>query len=100
MESSRVSPFAADENSRALSVPMVRPPSRSIAAVDLYIAKERGFFRDEGLDVDIVQIRGNVAVAAALSPGAGHQRSRNSHSRAGAERGCRVTLTLPASPVA
>ena len=42
-------------------------PSRSIAAIDLYIAKERGFFRDEGLDVDIVQIRGNVAVAAALS---------------------------------
>jgi len=39
-------------------------PSRSIAAIDLYIAKERGFFRDEGLDVDIVQIRGNVAVAA------------------------------------
>lgn len=42
-------------------------PSRSIAAIDLYAAKERGFFRDEGLDVDIVQIRGNVAVAAALS---------------------------------
>src|SRR6185436_20182371 len=30
-------------------------------------AKERGFFREEGLDVDIVQIRGNVAIAAALS---------------------------------
>ncbi len=42
-------------------------PSRSIAAVDLYIAKERGFFREEGLDVDIVQVRGNVAIAAALS---------------------------------
>jgi len=42
-------------------------PSRSIAAIDLYIAKERGFFREENLDVDIVQIRGNVAVAAALS---------------------------------
>jgi NitT/TauT family transport system substrate-binding protein len=42
-------------------------PSRSIAAIDLYIARERGFFRDEGLDVDIVQIRGNVAIAAALS---------------------------------
>jgi len=42
-------------------------PSRSIAAIDLYVAKERGFFREESLDVDIVQIRGNVAVAAALS---------------------------------
>jgi len=30
--SSSVSPFAADENSRALSVPMVWPPNRSIAA--------------------------------------------------------------------
>jgi NitT/TauT family transport system substrate-binding protein len=42
-------------------------PSRSIAAIDLYVARERGFFRGEGLDVDIVQIRGNVAIAAALS---------------------------------
>ncbi|HET9885233.1 MAG TPA: ABC transporter substrate-binding protein [Candidatus Binatia bacterium] len=42
-------------------------PSRSIAAIDLYIARDRGFFRDEGLDVDIVQIRGNVAIAAGLS---------------------------------
>src|ERR1044071_5642805 len=46
-------------------------PSRSIASIDLYIAKEKGFFRDEGLDVDLVQIRGNVAMAAALS-GQGH----------------------------
>ena len=42
-------------------------PSRSIAAIDLYIGQERGFFRDEGLEIEIVQIRGNVAVAAALS---------------------------------
>jgi NitT/TauT family transport system substrate-binding protein len=42
-------------------------PSRSIASIDLYIAKEKGFFREEGLDVDLVQIRGNVAMAAALS---------------------------------
>ncbi|HKA33442.1 MAG TPA: ABC transporter substrate-binding protein [Candidatus Binatia bacterium] len=42
-------------------------PSRSIASIDLYIAKEKGFFREEVLDVDLVQIRGNVAMAAALS---------------------------------
>ena len=30
--SSSVSPFAADENSRALSVPIVVPPRRSMAA--------------------------------------------------------------------
>jgi ABC-type nitrate/sulfonate/bicarbonate transport system substrate-binding protein len=42
-------------------------PSRSIASVDLYIAQERGFFRQEGLIADVVQVRGNIGVAALLS---------------------------------
>jgi NitT/TauT family transport system substrate-binding protein len=42
-------------------------PSRSIASVDLYIAQERGFFRQEGLSADIVQARGNIGVTALLS---------------------------------
>src|SRR5688572_16686985 len=29
--------------------------SRSIASIDLFIAQERGFFRDEGLDAQLVQ---------------------------------------------
>jgi len=41
--------------------------SRSIASVDLFIAQERGFFRAEGLDAQLVQVRGNVALAAALT---------------------------------
>ena len=42
-------------------------PSRSIASVDLYIAQERGFFRQEGLIADVVQVRGNIGVTALLS---------------------------------
>jgi NitT/TauT family transport system substrate-binding protein len=42
-------------------------PSRSIASVDLYIAQDRGFFRQEGLQAEIVQVRGNIGVTALLS---------------------------------
>jgi ABC-type nitrate/sulfonate/bicarbonate transport system substrate-binding protein len=42
-------------------------PSRSIASVDLYIAQERGFFRQEALLADVVQVRGNIGVTALLS---------------------------------
>jgi NitT/TauT family transport system substrate-binding protein len=42
-------------------------PSRSIASVDLYIAQERGFFRQENLQADVVQVRGNIGVTALLS---------------------------------
>lgn len=41
--------------------------SRSIASIDLYIAQERGFFRDEGLDVQLVQVRATAAIAAIVS---------------------------------
>ncbi|HVO91633.1 MAG TPA: ABC transporter substrate-binding protein [Terriglobales bacterium] len=42
-------------------------PSRSIASVDLYIAQERGFFRQEGLQAEVVQVRGNIGVTALMS---------------------------------
>jgi ABC-type nitrate/sulfonate/bicarbonate transport system substrate-binding protein len=42
-------------------------PSRSIASVDLYIAQDRGFFRQEGLAAEVVQVRGNIGVTALLS---------------------------------
>jgi NitT/TauT family transport system substrate-binding protein len=42
-------------------------PSRSIASVDLYIAQERGFFRQEGIVADVVQVRGNIGISALLS---------------------------------
>jgi ABC-type nitrate/sulfonate/bicarbonate transport system substrate-binding protein len=46
---------------------MIAYPSRSIASIDLYIAQERGFFRQEGLAAELVQVRGNIAVTALLS---------------------------------
>lgn len=41
--------------------------SRSIASIDLFIAQDRGFFREEGLDARLVQVRATVAIAAILS---------------------------------
>ncbi|HXL09258.1 MAG TPA: ABC transporter substrate-binding protein [Candidatus Bathyarchaeia archaeon] len=41
--------------------------SRSIAFIDLYIAQDRGFFRDEGLDAELIQVAANVATAALVS---------------------------------
>ena len=51
----------------ALEKIVITYPSRSIASVDLYIAQERGFFRQEGLLADVVQVRGNIGVTALLS---------------------------------
>ena len=42
-------------------------PSRSIVSIDLFIAQDKGFFREEGLTVELVQVRGNVSIAAALT---------------------------------
>ena len=46
---------------------VVAYPSRSIASIDLYIAQDRGFFRQEGLDAELVQVRGNIVMAALLA---------------------------------
>jgi len=41
--------------------------SRSIAAIDLFIGQDRGFFREEGLETQIVQVRATAAIAAVIS---------------------------------
>ena len=41
--------------------------SRGIAFIDLYIAQDRGFFKEEGLEADLVQVSANVATAALVS---------------------------------
>jgi ABC-type nitrate/sulfonate/bicarbonate transport system substrate-binding protein len=51
----------------ALEKIVITYPSRSIASVDLYIAQDRSFFRQEGLQAEIVQVRGNIGVTALLS---------------------------------
>lgn len=42
-------------------------PGQTIRFIDLHIAQQRGFFREEGLDAQLVLARGDVAVAAALA---------------------------------
>jgi ABC-type nitrate/sulfonate/bicarbonate transport system substrate-binding protein len=41
--------------------------SRSIAFLDLYIAQDRGIFREEGLNPELIQVSANVATAALVS---------------------------------
>ena len=41
--------------------------SRSISPIDYFIGEQYGFFKAEGLDVRLVQIRANVAVIATLA---------------------------------
>jgi NitT/TauT family transport system substrate-binding protein len=41
--------------------------SRSIASIDLFIAQDRGFFKEEGLDAQLVQVRATAAIAAIVS---------------------------------
>jgi NitT/TauT family transport system substrate-binding protein len=41
--------------------------SRSIAFIDLYLAQDRGFFREEGLNAELIQVAANVATAALVS---------------------------------
>ena len=57
----------AGRGQSSLEKVVITYPSRSIASVDLYIAQERGFFRQEGILADVVQVRGNIGVTALLS---------------------------------
>jgi len=41
-------------------------PASSIASIQLFIAQERGFFRDQGLEVQLQQVRADAAMAAVL----------------------------------
>jgi NitT/TauT family transport system substrate-binding protein len=41
--------------------------SSGITSIEFFIAKERGFFRDEGLDPQLVQMSANAAIAAGVT---------------------------------
>lgn len=41
--------------------------SGGITSIDLFIARERGFFREEGLEPQLVQVRASTAIAAGIS---------------------------------
>jgi ABC-type nitrate/sulfonate/bicarbonate transport system substrate-binding protein len=59
-------PVAA-EAQNSLQRVVVTYSSRSIASIDLFVAQERGFFREEGLDPQLVQVRATAAIAALVS---------------------------------
>jgi NitT/TauT family transport system substrate-binding protein len=54
---------------RAQSLPkvVIGYPARSIASIQLFIAQEKGFFRDEGLEAHLNQVRADAAIAAVLT---------------------------------
>ena len=55
-------------NSQALlQKVVVTYSSRSIASIDLFVAQEHGFFREEGPESQLVQVRANAAIAAIVS---------------------------------
>ncbi len=54
----------------ALGRVVITDPSRSIAPVDLYIAQELGFFRQEAILAEVLQVRANIGVATLLSAAA------------------------------
>lgn len=55
--------LAAEDTSKVT----VAYSSRSIAPIDFFLAEQYGYFKSEGLDVRLVQIRASVAIAAALA---------------------------------
>lgn len=52
---------------QGLSKAVLTYPIRSILSIDLQVAQARGFFREEGLDAQLVMVGGNVAIAAAMA---------------------------------
>ena len=52
--------FADARGQSSLEKVVITYPSRSIASVDLYIAQDRGFFRQEGLSADVVLLSGDA----------------------------------------
>lgn len=42
-------------------------PARSIASIQLFIAQEKGFFREEGVEAQLNQVRADAAMAAVLT---------------------------------
>jgi NitT/TauT family transport system substrate-binding protein len=58
---------SAAESQGQLQKATVTYSSRSISSIDLFIAQDRGFFREEGLEARLVQVRATVAIAAILS---------------------------------
>ena len=51
----------------ALKKAKITMPSRSIAFSDIFVAHDRGFFREEGIEAELVQARPDMAIAGLVS---------------------------------
>ncbi len=78
---------------------LVSAPSKSLTWFPAALAKERGFYRDEGLDVDFVVMNPRLALQAVISGDAAYTTALGSTIRA-AVRGVplRVVLTICEKP--
>ena len=52
---------------QSLSKVVIGYPASSIASIQLFIAQEKGFFREEALEVQLNQVRADAAMAAVLT---------------------------------
>jgi NitT/TauT family transport system substrate-binding protein len=79
---------------------LVSAPSRSLTWFPAFLAREQGFYRDEGLDVDFVVMKPQVALQAVVSGDAGYTTTLGSTIRA-AIRGLpvRVVFTICEKPL-
>lgn len=59
--------FPSEARAQTPQKAVITYSSRSIASIDLFIAQERGFFREEGLEPQLVQVRATAAIAAIVS---------------------------------
>jgi NitT/TauT family transport system substrate-binding protein len=59
--------LASSARAQTLQRAIITYSSRSIASIDLFIAQERGFFREEGIDPQLVQVQATAAIAATVS---------------------------------
>jgi NitT/TauT family transport system substrate-binding protein len=59
--------YPASAYAQPLQKIVVTYSSRSIASIDLFVAQERGYFREEGLEAQLVQVRATAAIAAIVS---------------------------------
>lgn len=51
----------------SLQKTLISYSSGGITSIDLFIAREKGYFREEGLDPQLVQMRASIAITAGIS---------------------------------
>ena len=59
-------PFAAERSSRPTLV-RIATVSRSTLDLPFFVARDRGFFREEGLEVEIILMRSNLTLQAMVA---------------------------------